>query len=473
MDSLNARILALAGANSQSSSPAAAKRKRASPSKKSQVSDDESSNQDVSDFDFDDDVDSDVDVRNWGPDLIGDDEDRRKLNAMTDLDREHELYRRKEKVDAWRERQEVRKKLQETEKRSSSSHMPDRRTSSRKSGKERKSVSDLKKEKRRKNDGYDSPYYDHHEEGEMPAAFDSDNEPIIKEEIDAIQVTRAELAKWAHMEIKVKNEWIGFKDIVTDCFVRVGLGLDPQTKQNVYRIARIMDVVDEDDKGNPFRPYSLEGTIVTGRLKVRHGKSDRVFTMDVISNGLFTEGEWERYVTQMKIDKMKMISRESIKRKREDLSRVRDHRMTPEEIDRMVKAKRDLKGITNLTNERLQLRFALEAAVANSNYEQISQLKEKIAKLEKMEEETKKKAEIKKEAPKSAQLVGMSKLTISSSGDSNKPKVPLIPIINKKESAMTHDTISPTSPKPKVEVITNLSPVDDNFLDEFDVDALN
>ncbi|KAJ1552046.1 hypothetical protein HK096_001512, partial [Nowakowskiella sp. JEL0078] len=83
---------------------------------------------DVSEAEVDGDSDDDNVVKSWGPDLIGDEEDRRRLNEMNDIDRESELYSRKEKVDAWKERQEVRQKLLLTEKRTGStfSSYPDR-----------------------------------------------------------------------------------------------------------------------------------------------------------------------------------------------------------------------------------------------------------------------------------------------------------------------------------------------------------
>jgi RNA polymerase-associated protein RTF1 len=66
------------------------------------------------------------------------------------------------------------------------------------------------------------------------------------------------------------------------CFARIGLGLD-RNRQPSYRVVRIVEVVDY------HRMYKVNTTPTKKALKVRHGKAEKIFLMDVVSNADFNE----------------------------------------------------------------------------------------------------------------------------------------------------------------------------------------
>jgi RNA polymerase-associated protein RTF1 len=60
----------------------------------------------------------------------------------------------------------------------------------------------------------------------------------------------------------------------------VGVGEDKVQK---YRVAQVVDVVDY------HRAYKLGTTMTKKALRLKHGKAEKVFLMDIISNGDFTD----------------------------------------------------------------------------------------------------------------------------------------------------------------------------------------
>lgn len=71
------------------------------------------------------------------------------------------------------------------------------------------------------------------------------------------------------------------------CFVRLYIGPDPQRKVPVYRLCQITDVV-------PWhKTYKVTDNAWSNKaLKVKHGKAEKEFPMDIVSN---------QNVTQVKI----------------------------------------------------------------------------------------------------------------------------------------------------------------------------
>jgi RNA polymerase-associated protein RTF1 len=109
-------------------------------------------------------------------------------------------------------------------------------------------------------------------------------EEITLEQLQSIQVTRDELEKWCHATF--------FEDTVIGCFVRLGLGIDKNTKERVYRIAQItgnMSWINVIDVVEYHRMYKFGNTVVQKALELKHGKAQKSFLMDITSNSPFTE----------------------------------------------------------------------------------------------------------------------------------------------------------------------------------------
>nr|KAJ3420398.1 RNA polymerase-associated protein rtf1 [Polyrhizophydium stewartii] len=154
------------------------------------------------------------------------------------------------------------------------------------------------------------------------------------EEIRSIQITRDELERWTHASF--------FSKTVVGCFVRIGVGSDPTTREQVYRMAQILETP------TYHRTYRLANTVTKTALKLAHGKAVKVFLMDIVSNGPFKE----------------------------------------EEIDEMIKRKKQLiKVPPNIASEKLRLRHELQVARERGDHSQVQALSDRIFELDQLSEQ--------------------------------------------------------------------------------------
>ena len=73
-----------------------------------------------------------------------------------------------------------------------------------------------------------------------------------------------------------------FTSLIPGFFVRIGIGMDPQSRMNVYRVAQVSSVV---SKGS----YLLSGKQTTKWLQLLIGDKAKEFRMETISNRPFSE----------------------------------------------------------------------------------------------------------------------------------------------------------------------------------------
>jgi hypothetical protein len=92
--------------------------------------------------------------------------------------------------------------------------------------------------------------------------------------MNSIRVSRDQLEKFVYLQ--------HFAEVVEGCFVRLGIGMG-SNRQQAYRICQIQEIVDY------HRTYKLNKTVIKKALNLKHGKAEKVFLMDVISNSPFTE----------------------------------------------------------------------------------------------------------------------------------------------------------------------------------------
>ena len=95
-----------------------------------------------------------------------------------------------------------------------------------------------------------------------------------REDLEKIRLSRFKLDKFVHLPI--------FKKTVVGCFVRIGIGHNQERNVPVYRIAEIMDVCET------AKVYSVMKHRTNVGLRLRHGKQERVFRAQFISNSPFT-----------------------------------------------------------------------------------------------------------------------------------------------------------------------------------------
>ncbi|MCJ1282708.1 hypothetical protein MMC26_002033 [Xylographa opegraphella] len=171
----------------------------------------------------------------------------------------------------------------------------------------------------------------------------------------------------------------GFDETIKDCFVRVCIGPDKATGENVYRMASIK-------KFTEGRPYAIEGP--NGKLfttsqyvLVAVGKAEKEWPFIACSNSKFTVREYERWKKTMAADGLTVPTKASLIQKVDAINKLINHRFTDAEIqEKLVRS-----GVLQRKNnsiERASLLTRREQARVDGNQELVYQIDAKLLELE-------------------------------------------------------------------------------------------
>uniref|UniRef100_A0A674B1N5 RTF1 homolog, Paf1/RNA polymerase II complex component n=1 Tax=Salmo trutta TaxID=8032 RepID=A0A674B1N5_SALTR len=267
----------------------------------------------------------------YGEDLMGDEEDRARLEQMTEKEREQELFNRIEKREVLKRRFEIKKKLktakkkekeekkkkdeEEQKKRSSGhhedrthqdlqvmSHNKERRTKrDEKLDKKSQAMEELKAEREKKktrtaellakrqplktSEVYSDDEEEEEEEDDDKSSVKSDrssrsssySEDEEKEETPpkSQPVSLPDELNRIRLSRHKLERWCHmpfFQKTVSGCFVRIGIG--NSSSKPVYRVAEIVDVVET------AKVYQLGTTRTNKGLQLQHGGDTRVFRLE-------------------------------------------------------------------------------------------------------------------------------------------------------------------------------------------------
>ncbi|KAM9777800.1 RNA polymerase-associated protein RTF1 homolog [Neosynchiropus ocellatus] len=337
----------------------------------------------------------------YDDDLMGDAEDRARLEQMTEKEREQELFNRIEKREVLKRRFEIKKKLktakkkekeekkkkqeEEQEKKKQSqvldpqvvmSHNKERRSKrAEKPDKKSQAMEELKAEREKKKNKTaellakrqplktSEVYSDDEEEEEeddkssvksdrssrSSSSYDDDekeesppkSQPVsLPDELNRIRLSRHKLERWCHMPFFAKT--------VTGCFVRIGIG--NSSSKPVYRVAEIMDVVET------MKVYQLGSTRTNKGLQLRHGGDTRVFRLEFVSNQDFTEHEFMKWKEAMVVAGMQVPTLDEITKKEQSIKEAMNYKFNDKDIEDIVKEKdRFRKAPPNYAMKKTQL----------------------------------------------------------------------------------------------------------------------
>uniref|UniRef100_A0A673LL24 RNA polymerase-associated protein RTF1 homolog n=1 Tax=Sinocyclocheilus rhinocerous TaxID=307959 RepID=A0A673LL24_9TELE len=339
---------------------------------------DSDSNSSSSSSDSDSSSEDEVFRDGYGDDLMGDEEDRARLEQMTEKEREQELFNRIEKREVLKRRFEIKQKLktakkkekeekkkkqeEEQEKRKLSlvpdtqvmSHNKERRIKrDEKLDKKSQAMEELKAEReKRKNRTAEllakrqplktSEVYSDDEEEEdddddkssvksdrssRSSSFDDEEEkeeappksqPVsLPDELNRIRLSRHKLERWCHMPFFAKT--------VTGCFVRIGIG--NSSSKPVYRVAEIIDVVET------AKVYQLGSTRTNKGLQLRHGNDTRVFRLEFVSNQEFAESEFMKWKEAMISAGMQFPTLDEIGKKEQSIKEAVNYKFNDKDIE--------------------------------------------------------------------------------------------------------------------------------------------
>lgn len=365
----------------------------------------------------------------YDDDLMGDAEDRARLEQMTEKEREQELFNRIEKREVLKRRFEIKKKLktakkkekeekkkkqeEEQEKRKLSqvqdsqvvmSHNKERRSKrDEKLDKKSQAMEELKAEREKKKNKTaellakreplktSEVYSDDEEEEEeddddkssvksdrssRSSSFSDDekeeappkSQPVsLPDELNRVRLSRHKLERWCHMPFFAKT--------VTGCFVRIGIG--NSSSKPVYRVAEIVDVVET------AKVYQLGTTRTNKGLQLRHGGDTRVFRLEFVSNQEFTENEFMKWKEAMMAAGMQVPTLDEITKKEQSIKEALNYKFNDKDIEDIVKEKdRFRKAPPNYAMKKTQLLKDKAMAEESGDGDRVKVIQDELNELE-------------------------------------------------------------------------------------------
>lgn len=358
-------------------------------------------------------------------DLVGDADDQRRLNQMTEAEREAEMFRRYEKREALKTRMKIERKLkamkqqekhkEEAGKASSGTRaLRNRSGSSKPADKKAQAIEELRmrrsaEQKKKKVDapastGASAAKIDFREmfvssssessDSAVSASSESDSDSGAEEaggrgdgaaegtyntqpvanrsELSPIRLSRHKMEQWVHMPF--------FARTVVGCFVRIGIG--NYASRAIYRVAEIIEVVETQ------KIYNIGSTKTNKGLRLRHGASERVFRLEFVSNQDFTDTEFSRWCEEMSAAGLPLPTLADVEAKQVDIRNALQYDYNEKDIEEIIANKSKFrKNPTNYAMRKNELQQQLEEAEGKSDIQRVDELKQELEQLEERAEE--------------------------------------------------------------------------------------
>lgn len=199
-----------------------------------------------------------------------------------------------------------------------------------------------------------------------------------REELEKIRLSRFKIDKFVHLPI--------FKKTVVGCFVRIGIGHDKKRNVPVYRVAEITDVCET------AKVYDVMKSRTNLGLRMRHGKQERVFRAQFISNQPFTETEFQKWRQTCELEHVELPTNQAVEDKKMAIQKALTYRFSSYDVDKILASKEKFsKHPHNYAMRKAKLMKDRQQAVDVNNTEGVEALDIKLAELEERAEELDKK----------------------------------------------------------------------------------
>lgn len=195
-----------------------------------------------------------------------------------------------------------------------------------------------------------------------------------KEDLEKSRLSRFKIDKFVHLPI--------FKRTVVGCYVRIGIGQNTERNIPVYRIAEITDVCET------AKIYNVMNTRTNIGLKLRHGKHERVFRAQFISNSPFTDSEFSKWKQTCETEHVELPTIQHCEDKAESIRKALTYRYSSADVDKILASKEKFsKHPHNYAMTKAKLQKEREQHLDAGNHEQVEKLDQKLAELEERAEE--------------------------------------------------------------------------------------
>ncbi|CAN0852946.1 Protein RTF1 homolog [Linum grandiflorum] len=204
---------------------------------------------------------------------------------------------------------------------------------------------------------------------------DSDDEPGSQgpsyEDIREITIKRSKLVKW------LMEPW--FDELIVGCFVRVGIGMSRSGP--IYRLSLVRNV----DAADPDRPYKLENKTTYKYLNCVWGNENSAarWQMAMVSDSVPTEEEYRLWKKEVEKSNGRMPSRQEIMEKKEAIKKSNSYVYSAATVKQMLQEKKSASTRPlNVAAEKDRLRNEMEVALSRNNQAEVERIKARIKELE-------------------------------------------------------------------------------------------
>ncbi|BFZ06938.1 hypothetical protein BsWGS_09977 [Bradybaena similaris] len=351
------------------------------------------------------DSDSDEDKFHDGYDenLIGDDEDKKRLEAMTEKEREQELFNRMERRAALKKRFEIQKKLKKAKREQKKSksvseqmlptiserskerrkHIEQRKDNKKTSAfqdlkakreEQKKKAEQIQAQKIKASDIYsddddddddDASSIDNKSDKEerkketkerekekekerVEVRADSDSEASDRdssqsESEEELRRPRHKKAKFITTKEELSRIRLSRHKIERWChmpyFKKVVVGCYVRIGIGNHEGRSVYRVAEVVDVVETAKIYQLGGTKTNKGLKLRHGGAERVYRLEFVSNQDFTDTEFTKWKDAMELGHHELPTLDDIQRKEDDIKQAYDYKMKDKDIEEIVAEK--------------------------------------------------------------------------------------------------------------------------------------
>lgn len=179
-----------------------------------------------------------------------------------------------------------------------------------------------------------------------------------KEDLEKIRLSRFKVDKFVHLPI--------FKRTVVGCYVRIGIGQNAERNIPVYRIAEVTDVCET------AKVYNVMNTRTNIGLKLRHGKHERVFRAQFISNSPFTESEFIKWKATCESEHVELPTIQHCEDKAESIRKALTYRYSSADVDKILASKEKFsKHPHNYAMTKAKLQKEREQHLDGGNQEEV------------------------------------------------------------------------------------------------------
>jgi RNA polymerase-associated protein RTF1 len=206
------------------------------------------------------------------------------------------------------------------------------------------------------------------------ASEEEDEAPALFGDISRAVLPRLQLEKWADKPF--------FDDTLPGCFVRIGTGPGPDGRTPQYRLAEIASVLSGTHRGAELRSYEfgLPGRRTAKWLLLRHGEQERAFKLALVSNAPATEAEFESWARAAQRAGRRPLTLSQIGARVAAIAAASQYRWASADVARAVAEKRAANAAPrNAALEKEQLLLRLEVAEQAGDVDEASQCRAAIA----------------------------------------------------------------------------------------------